>query len=68
MHSSEGWRILGLGPVKPLRVWAFGFNMGALISRMGLWGPLYYKSNKEPQNTVGYLGPYSRGLGFGSSA
>ena len=24
------------------------FNIGALIIRIGLWGPLYYNSNKEP--------------------
>ena len=24
-------------------------NIGALIIRIGFWGPLYYKYNKEPQ-------------------
>ena len=38
-------------------------NIGALIIRMGFWGPLYYNYNREPpQNSVGnYLGPYIRG-------
>ena len=27
--------------------------------RIGFWGPLSYKYNKEPQNSIGnYLGPY----------
>ena len=36
-------------------------NIGALIIRIGFWGPLYYIYNKEPpQNSIGnYLGPYS---------
>ena len=27
-------------------------NMGASIIRIRLWGPLYYKHNKEPPKTV----------------
>ena len=37
-------------------------NIGALIIRIGFWGPLYYGDynwNKEPPNGIGnYLGPY----------
>ena len=25
-------------------------NIGALIIRVGFWGPLYYNYNKDPQN------------------
>ena len=33
--------------------------MGALLIRIGFWGPLYCNYNKEPQNNIGnYLGPY----------
>ena len=33
--------------------------MGALIIRIGCWGPLYYNYNKEPQNSIGnYFGLY----------
>ena len=35
------------------------YNVGALIIRIGFWGPLYYNYDKEPQNSIGnYLGPY----------
>ena len=27
-------------------------NIGALIIRIGFWGPLYYNSNKEPPKIV----------------
>ena len=29
------------------------FNIGALIIRIGHWGPLYYNCIKEPQNSIG---------------
>ena len=29
------------------------FTIGALIIRIGFWGPLYYNYNKEPQNSIG---------------
>ena len=37
--------------------WAMNFisisaNMGALIIRIGFWGPLYYNCNKEPPKIV----------------
>ena len=36
-----------------------GSTIGALIIRIGFWGPLYYSYNKEPQNSIGnYSGPY----------
>ena len=31
-------------------------NIGALIIRLGFWGPLYYNYNKEPGN---HKGPYA---------
>ena len=36
-------------------------NVGALINRIGFWGPWYYNNNnREPQNSRGnYLGPYT---------
>ena len=35
-------------------------DIGPLIIRIGCWCILYYKYNKEPQNSIGnYLGPYS---------
>ena len=38
------------------------FNIGALMIRIGFWGPLYYKIIWNPQNSIGtYLGPYSTG-------
>ena len=41
-------------------------NVGAFIIRIGFWGPLYYKYDKEPQNGIGnYLGPYIRGMKSG---
>ena len=35
-------------------------NFGALISRTGCWGPVYYTYNEEPpRNSIGnYEGPY----------
>ena len=34
-------------------------NIGALIVRIGIWGPVYYKYKKELPNSIGnYLGPY----------
>ena len=34
-------------------------NVGELIIRTWCWGQLYYKYDKEPQNSIGhYLGPY----------
>ena len=34
-------------------------TIGALIIRIGFWGPLYYKYNKEPPKYIGnYVGPY----------
>ena len=34
-------------------------TIGALIIRIGFWGPLYHNDNTEPQNSIGsYLGPY----------
>ena len=34
-------------------------NIGALIIRIGFWGPLYFHHNKEPPKCIGnYLGPY----------
>ena len=30
----------------------FVVNVGALIFRIGFWGPLYYNSNKEPPKIV----------------
>ena len=26
---------------------------GALVIRIGFWGPLYYNYNKEPHNSIG---------------
>ena len=35
-------------------------NLGALILRIGFWGILYNKNNKQPQNTMGSKkGPYT---------
>ena len=28
-------------------------NIGALIVRIGFWGPLYYNDNKEPPTCIG---------------
>ena len=40
-------------------------NIGALIIRIGFWGPLYYNHNKEHQNSIGnYSGPYIRVSAF----
>ena len=34
------------------------YNIGALIIRIGFWGPLYYNYKKEPQTSIGnYVGP-----------
>ena len=34
-------------------------NVGALIIIIGFGGPLHYKyDNKDPQNSMDYLGPY----------
>ena len=34
-------------------------NVGALIIRIGFWGPFYYNYNKGPPITIGdYLRPY----------
>ena len=27
-------------------------NIGAIILRIGFWGPLYFTQNKEPQNSI----------------
>ena len=63
----QGWllrctRLLGL---RVKRFWTNApppneINTGALIIRIGFWGPLYDNYNKEPpQNSIGiYLGPY----------
>ena len=32
----------------PLWIACLRFNIGVLIIRIGLWGPLYYDYNKEP--------------------
>ena len=45
-------------PPKPKRA-----TIGALIIRIGFWGPLYYDYNKEPppqkkKILIYYLGPY----------
>ena len=45
-------------------------NVGALIIRIGFWGPCYYIHNQEPQNSIGNsLGPCSinHSWGLGSS-
>ena len=35
-------------------------NVGALIIRIGFWGPICYNYNQEPQNNIGNcLGPYT---------
>ena len=33
------------------RIWkqAFGLNIGALIIKIGFWGPLYYNPNLRPR-------------------
>ena len=37
-----------------------GLNVGALIIRIALWGPLYYIHNEEPPSSIGkYLRPYT---------
>ena len=39
-----------------------GSNIGALIIRIGFWGPVYYNHNKEPHKSTSignYLRPYS---------
>ena len=54
---------LGQRRRKDLGVGGFGVsgNIGALIIRIGFWGPLSYSFNKKTQNSIGnYLGPYSR--------
>ena len=28
-------------------------TVGALIIRIGSWGPLYYNYNKKPENSIG---------------
>ena len=34
-------------------------HVGALIVRIGFWGPVDYSYNKEPQNSVGnYFDPF----------
>ena len=33
-------------------------TIGALIIRMGFWGPLYHNYNKEPQDSIGNYCPY----------
>ena len=36
-----------------------GSNLGALLFRIGFWGPLYYNHNKEPPKPYSnYSGPY----------
>ena len=38
---------------------AFSHNIGALIIRIGFWGPVYYSYNKEPPGPYSnYCGPY----------
>ena len=37
-------------------------NIGALIIRIGFWGPLYYYTIiiiRSPHNSIGNLGPYN---------
>ena len=43
--KQEPWRVGGLQPL-----WAH--NVGALLVRIGCWGPLYYNYNKEPPKIV----------------
>ena len=40
-----------MGP-RDLEDRVLGFNIGALIIRIGFWGPLYYIYNKEPPKTL----------------
>ena len=32
-------------------------NIGALIIRIGFWGPIYYSYKKEPPKNIGTLNP-----------
>ena len=44
---------------KDLRGLYYRVTTGALIIKIGFWGPSYYTYNKEPQNSIGnYLGPW----------
>ena len=59
----EGFRGLGFrgfrGLIRPFAEANLG-QVGALITKTGFWGSLYYIYNKEPlQNSIGgCLGPY----------
>ena len=46
MVSGLGVQSLGLGGLG--FIYGLIVNIGALIIRIGLWGPLYYNYNKEP--------------------
>ena len=35
--------------------WGGGGNIGALIIRLGFWGPLYHNYNKEPPKIVSVI-------------
>ena len=46
---------------------ALRLNIGALLIRIGFWGPLDYSNNKEPHNNIGnYGGPDITVLDSGS--
>ena len=39
----------------PLVVITKGFNIGALIIRIGFWDPVYYTYNKEPPQKIVFV-------------
>ena len=48
MNRESSWRCGGMN-----EVFVQQNKIGALIVRIGLWGPLYYEYNKDPQNRIG---------------
>ena len=47
-YSTQGQHRLTVAPVSYYEV----LNLGALVSRIGFWGPFYYNYNKDPQNSI----------------
>ena len=50
----EGWEFCGVRAFKAFGVWLQGPYIGALIIRIGFWGPLKY-IYKEPPNSYRHL-------------
>ena len=62
----ESWSIRA--PVFPeLRIGGLGCTLGALIIRIGFWGPIYCNYVRNHKKSVGnYLSPYISMWGLGS--